>query len=89
MKPPPAAAADPSPKTVVMWMLASLYIMAPASATALSPGSSSTSTNCISAPSILKSISSALPVRVMGGGAGAPTGPATNSSIWEMGSQSA
>ena len=36
-----------------------MYIIEPASATALSPGSSSTSTNCISLPMILKSMSCA------------------------------
>ena len=53
-----ARAGEPSPKMVSIWTTGSLYIIAPASATALSPGSSSTSTNCISEPRILKSISS-------------------------------
>ena len=43
---------EPSPKMLSIWMEGSLYIMAPASATALSPGSSSTSTNCISWPTM-------------------------------------
>ncbi len=43
----------PSPKMVSIWMPAVMYIMAPASATHASPGSSSTSTNCTSSPSIL------------------------------------
>ena len=47
----------PSPKTVSIWMPGVMYISAPASATALSPGSSSTSTNCMSSPMILKSMS--------------------------------
>ncbi len=48
MKPPPWV--EPSPKIVCISMPASLYIIEPASAMALSPGSSSTSTNCISEP---------------------------------------
>ena len=47
----------PSPKTVSISMPAVMYIMTPASATTVSPGSSSTSTNWMSSPSILKSIS--------------------------------
>src|SRR5262245_5851544 len=47
----------PSPNTVSISMPAVMYIMTPASATTVSPGSSSTSTNCRSSPSILKSIS--------------------------------
>ena len=42
----------PSPKMVSMLMPSSMYIIAPASATTLSPGSSSISTNCISSPKI-------------------------------------
>ena len=42
----------PSPKIVSIWMPAVMYMSAPASATTLSPGSSSTSTNCRSSPSI-------------------------------------
>ena len=48
-----------------------MYIIEPASATALSPGSSSTSTNCISTPTILKSMSCA---RRPGGGGGIAPG---------------
>jgi hypothetical protein len=48
----------PSPKMVSIWMPAVMYMRAPASATTASPGSSSTSTNCRSSPSILKSMMS-------------------------------
>jgi len=58
MKPPPCPP-DPSPNTVVISTLASFHTIAPASATALSPGSSSISTNWSSCPLISKSISSA------------------------------
>jgi hypothetical protein len=51
MKPPPLAPL-PSPNTVVIAMLASFHTIAPASATALSPGSSSISRNCNSWPLI-------------------------------------
>ena len=44
--------AEPSPNTVSMPMPASMYIRLPASPMAASPGSSSISTNCISAPLI-------------------------------------
>jgi hypothetical protein len=47
----------PSPKIVSMVMPLVMYIMPPASAAALSPGSSSTSTYCISEPSMVKLIS--------------------------------
>jgi hypothetical protein len=51
-----------------------MYIIDPASATALSPGSSSTSTNCMSSPKMRKSMSCA--VRALpgigGGGDAAP-----------------
>ena len=48
-----------------------MYIIAPASATALSPGSSSTSTNCMSSPKILKSISCARRPAALPSGGGA------------------
>ena len=48
--PPPPPEEEPSPKTVSMRMPSSMYIMLPASPMAASPGSSSSSTNCISAP---------------------------------------
>jgi hypothetical protein len=47
-----APARRASPNTVSIWMPASMNIMLPASPIAASPGSSSTSTNCISAPLI-------------------------------------
>jgi hypothetical protein len=43
----------PSPKTVSISMPGVMYIIPPASATTLSRGSSSTSTNCRSSPWIL------------------------------------
>ena len=46
----PPCAAEASPNTVSMRMPASMNIMLPASPIAASPGSSSTSTNCISPP---------------------------------------
>ena len=52
MRPLPWACPLPSPKIVSIWMPAVMYMRAPASATTLSPGSSSTSTNCRSSPSI-------------------------------------
>ena len=58
---------------VSMLMPGIMYIIDPASATALSPGSSSTSTNCISTPTILKSMSCA---RRPGGGGGIAPGRA-------------
>jgi hypothetical protein len=58
MKPPPPSD-EPSPNTVVIWTLASFQTNDPASATALSPGSSSISRNCSSWPLISKSMSSA------------------------------
>jgi hypothetical protein len=51
--------APAAPNTVCMPMPCVMYIIVPASATALSPGSSSTSTNCISLPWISKSMSCA------------------------------
>jgi hypothetical protein len=54
---------------VSIWMPGVMYIIEPASATALSPGSSSTSTNCISLPRTRKSISWALRPAIGGGGA--------------------
>jgi hypothetical protein len=57
-RPLPPDAAEPSPKIVSIWMPASMNIMLPASPIAASPGSSSTSTNCISAPRISKSTTS-------------------------------
>jgi hypothetical protein len=48
----PPCAAEPSPKIVSIWIPSSMNIMLPASPIAASPGSSSTSTNCISAPRI-------------------------------------
>jgi hypothetical protein len=50
MKPPSVPA--PDPKTVVISIEASFHTIAPASATALSPGSSSISTNWSSSPLI-------------------------------------
>ena len=47
-----AAAGSGSPKTVSILMPAVMYIMAPASAMTISPGSSVTSANCISLPKI-------------------------------------
>ena len=84
----PAPLPEPSPKMVSMTIPLSLYIIAPASAITLSPGSSSISTYCISAPKILKSISSALAAPTGGGGAVLPP-PVTevSSSISEMGTQ--
>ena len=67
MIPPCCGAPLPSPKTVSISIPWVMYMSAPASATTLSPGSSSTSTNCMSSPSILKSISWA---RRPGGGGG-------------------
>ena len=65
----------PSPNTVSIWMPGVMYISAPASATALSPGSSSTSTNCMSSPMILKSMSCARrPVAAPSGGGPAGAG---------------
>src|SRR5687768_1655592 len=61
----------PSPNTVSMSIPGVMYIIEPASATALSPGSSSTSTNCISLPRTRKSISWALRPGTIGGGAAA------------------
>ena len=79
MKPP--CWPPPSPKIVFISMPFSMYIMPPASATTLSPGSSSISTNCISVPKISKSISSARPVLgAGGGGAGAAPAMPLNSS---------
>ena len=49
---PWSAAAEPSPKMVSIWMPSSMYIIAPASATTASPGSSSIFTNCMSSPRI-------------------------------------
>ena len=49
----------PSPKIVSIAMPCVMYIIEPASATAPSPGSSSTSTNCISLPCTSKSMSCA------------------------------
>ena len=48
----PELACEPSPKMVSSTMPFSMNIIEPASPTAASPGSSSTSTNCISAPLI-------------------------------------
>ncbi len=48
----PEFCCEPSPKTVSSTMPFSMNIIEPASPTAASPGSSSTSTNCISAPLI-------------------------------------
>ena len=45
--------AEPSPKIVSIPIPSSMYIMPPASAMAASPGSSSTSTYCMSSPKIL------------------------------------
>ncbi len=42
----------PSPKIVSIWMPCVMYMSAPASATTLSFGSSSTTTNCRSSPTI-------------------------------------
>src|SRR5262245_27729969 len=53
----PLRCCEPSPNTVSIWIAGDMYIIEPASATALSPGSSSTSTNCISLPTIRKSTS--------------------------------
>ena len=51
IKPPPACCLLlPSPKIVSIWIVGVMNIIAPASATALSPGSRYTSTNCISLP---------------------------------------
>src|SRR5688572_27607603 len=47
----------PSPKIVSIWIDGFMYIIEPASAIALSPGSSSISTNCISVPRMRKSTS--------------------------------
>ena len=44
----PLFCCEPSPKMVSISMPSSMYIIPPASATVASPGSSSTSTNCIS-----------------------------------------
>jgi len=40
----------PSVKRVSIWMPLVMYIMVPASAITASPGSSTTSTNCMSSP---------------------------------------
>jgi hypothetical protein len=54
IRPPPLwPPLEPSPNTVSICTPASLYISAPASAIALSPGSSSISTNCMSVPTIV------------------------------------
>jgi hypothetical protein len=58
---PPSAPPLPSPNTVVMPTLPSFQTSAPASATALSPGSSSISRNWSSWPFTSKSMSSATP----------------------------
>ena len=71
-----------SPKTVSIWIPWVMYIIDPASATALSPGSSSTSTNCISVPEISKSISWA--VRPGGVGTGARPGLPSAEANWGM-----
>ena len=62
----------PSPKIVSSWMPLVMYIITPASAMAASPGSSSTSTNCISLPWITKSMSCARRPGAVGGGGTAP-----------------
>ncbi len=49
---PLCGASLPSPNTVSMAMPLCMYIIPPASATALSPGSSSISTYCISTPAM-------------------------------------
>ena len=59
----PEAWPEPSPKIVSMAMPSSMYIMPPASASAASPGSSSTSTTCRSSPNTWKSTSC---IRVVG-----------------------
>src|SRR5262245_1125826 len=55
MKPP--CCCEPSPKMALSVMPSSRYIMAPASPTTASPGSSSIFTNCMSSPRISKSTS--------------------------------
>src|SRR5918994_124242 len=53
----PLCCAEPSPKIVSISIPSSMYIIPPASATIASLGSSSASTNCMSSPKILYSIS--------------------------------
>jgi hypothetical protein len=71
---PVACCPLPSPKTVSISTPAVMYMRPPASATTLSPGSSSTSTNCTSSPTILKSMSWDRRPGT-GGGAAARAGP--------------
>src|SRR5688572_1900370 len=57
---------------VSMWMPWVMYIIDPASAIALSPGSSSTSTNCISLPRMRKSTSCAAAIMPPNAGSASP-----------------
>ena len=52
----PWSGSEPSPMRVSNAMPSSRYIIAPASAITVSPGSSSISTNCMSSPQMAKSI---------------------------------
>ena len=78
MKPPPPRS-EPSPKIVFISMPGSMYMKEPASAMHASPGSSVISTNCISSPTITKSISSATPPG--GLGIGVPKAAANRGSL--------